>query len=614
MNPFPILRRSLRALLALAMATASASPAARAQGTEDVPTNAELSRTLERVRGERGLDVELLEIGRSAGGRPIPMVRLAGRGSDVARPAILVVAGAWGPHALGTGIALALVDSLAAGFGRDSVVTSLLDRVEVLVVPRLGPDAAEAGLRRPRTASVRNDTPRDDDRDGAVDEDGPDDLDGNGLVTMMRIADPAGDWIEDPDDPGLMRPADPARGDRRAWKLLTEGRDEDGDGAWNEDPPGGVDPSANFPRGYRWFEETSGDYPLVAPEARALAELVASRDAIAAVVVYGPQDNLAAPWAGKPGSGRAESREGPRGRRIREPLEAPMPGDAAWLAEVSRRYRDRTGRAESDTLGTLPFGGDPVSWAYYHMGRWAFGSSAWSPPEPEAAATDSTAEAAVPDSTADAAGPGEVRPDEAGAADERAAGPRGGGRAKEKDPVAAERRLLRWLRAHRPEGFVEWTRVDHPDFPDRVVEVGGFAPGARWTPPLPERDGIARREVGFLIDLAGSLPRLALTRLEAEALGDGAWRVTARVANEGFLPTRTELASRLGLPRAIRVTIEGDGVEVVGGRGTQAIDDLPGGGAETELSWVIVGSRGRRVTVRAEAPAAGEASAEVTLR
>jgi hypothetical protein len=609
MDSLPILRRARHAILALALAAAFTSPAARAQEAADAPTNDDLSRSLERLRGERGLGLEVGEIGRSAGGRPISMVRVTGRETEVSHPALLVVAGAWGPHTLGTGIALAVLDSLIAGYGRDSAVTALLDRVEVLVVPRLGPDAVDAGLRRPRGESVRNDAPRDDDRDGATDEDGPDDLDGNGLLTMMRIADPSGGWVEDPDDPGLMRPADPARGDRRAWKLLSEGRDDDGDGAWNEDPPGGADPSASFPRGYRWFEATSGDYPLSAPEARALAELVATRDPIAAVIVYGPQDNLAAPWAAEPGGGHAESGDDERDRRIREPLAAPLEGDVEWLAEVSRRYRDRTGRAESDTLGTRAFGGDPVSWAYYHMGRWAFGSSAWSPPDPGTTAPDSSAGGTGPDEGDDATAAGTRGAGREGPKDPVAAEGEG-----PKDPVAAERRLLRWLRAHRPDGFVEWSRVDHPDFPDRIVEVGGFAPGARWTPPAPEREEIERREVGFVIDLAGSLPRLALTRLEAESLGDGAWRVTARVANEGFLPTRTELASRLGLPRAVRVTIEGDGVEVVGGRSTQAIDDLPGGGAEAELSWVIVGTRGRRVTVRAAAPAAGEASAEVTLR
>ena len=82
-----------------------------------------------------------------------------------------------------------------------------------------------------------------------------------------------------------MRIADPAKGERRGWRLLPEGVDDDEDGRWNEDPPGGVDIGVNFPRDYSWFGDGAGDHPVSAPESRALAELLASRDDIAAVVV-----------------------------------------------------------------------------------------------------------------------------------------------------------------------------------------------------------------------------------------------------------------------------------------------------------------------------------------
>ncbi|MFO7589258.1 MAG: M14 family zinc carboxypeptidase [Gemmatimonadota bacterium] len=606
-------RRATPLLLALAAAWTGPT-GVRAQEPR-LSSNAELERALGRLRAERGADLRIVEIGRSAGGAPLSLVRVGGRDGEAPRPALLVVAGAHGPHAVGTEVALALLDSLLAGYGRDSAVTALLDRSVVLVAPRLNPDAAADASRRPLEEPVRNAAPRDDDRDGEVDEDGPDDLDGNGIITWMRIADPAGTWIEDPEDPGLMRPADPARGDRRAWKLMTEGRDDDGDGKWNEDPRGGVDPAANFPHDYEWFGETTGDYPLSAPESRALAELLAGREEIAAVVVLGTRDNLAAPWkAGSDegrGGGPTDDGDGARDR-IREPLERVLAGDAPWFEEISRRYRERTGRTEADSLGAERFGGDPVSWAYYHMGRWAFGSAVWTPPKPEAPGVPEPDDDAEPAAGADFP---DAEPVTAAAEEDADAGPASDRKkAAKEDPVAAERRALRWIRANRPGDFVDWRRVEHPDFPDRVVEVGGFVPMARWTPPAAEREEIARGEVEFLIGLAASLPRLALPRLTAESLGDGAWRITARVANEGFLPTRTELAARLGRPRAIRVSVEGTGVEVVGGRRTQSIEDLPGGGAEVELSWVVVGARGRRVTVRAEAPAVGDASAEVELR
>jgi len=57
------------------------------------------------------------------------------------------------------------------------------------------------------------------DNDGQVDEDGPEDLDGNGLITMMRVKSPEGRWLIDPEEPRLMRPADPKKGEKGEYLL-----------------------------------------------------------------------------------------------------------------------------------------------------------------------------------------------------------------------------------------------------------------------------------------------------------------------------------------------------------------------------------------------------------
>ena len=68
-------------------------------------------------------------------------------------------------------------------------------------MPRVNPDGTELMLTSPIVhASPRNTRPDDADRDRAIDEDGPDDLNGDGMITMMRIYDPRkGDRIPDPD-------------------------------------------------------------------------------------------------------------------------------------------------------------------------------------------------------------------------------------------------------------------------------------------------------------------------------------------------------------------------------------------------------------------------------
>jgi hypothetical protein len=79
--------------------------------------------------------------------------------------------------------------------------------------------------------------PKDDDRDGLFDEDGYEDLDGDGNICQMRIRDPFGMYRTDPEDPRLMIRVKP--GEQGEWTLLGfEGIDNDGDGRINEDAEG----------------------------------------------------------------------------------------------------------------------------------------------------------------------------------------------------------------------------------------------------------------------------------------------------------------------------------------------------------------------------------------
>jgi hypothetical protein len=542
---------------------------------------------------DRSDRVDVRSIGRSPGGHEVLLATVSGRGDMDGRPAILVIAGARAAHRLGTEIALAAVERLSEGYGTDPELTSLLDRLNVFVIPMLSPDAERAARERPVREHHRNDQPRDDDRDGYLDEDGPDDLNGDGWITMMRVEDPTGQYVEDDDDPGLMRIATPARGDRPAWRLMTEGMDNDGDGRFNEDPTGGVDIGMNFPRRYPWFEPAAGDYPLSAPEARAVAQLLSDHDEIGAVFVLGTRDNLLSAWKPEPGVNKPDG----NGERIRAPLDHVLHGDAAWYAEIARRYRETTGRSESDTLGIQPAAGDPLSWAYFQMGRWAFGSSAWTP-----------AAVSEPDSADSPSADGQSTEDALPEDGETVTQSKG-----EEDSVAAERRLLRWIRANRPEDFVEWGPVDHPDFADRRVEVGGFVPFSSWTPPAAMRDSIVRGEVEFLLELAGLLPRIEIVEARAESLGEGTWRISARIANTGYLPTRTELADRLGRPRPVRVDLETNGQQVAGGRAVQLLDAMPGGGSAMELTWIVVGRGSGRVSISAGSPSTGSDRKEVEL-
>ncbi|HUG28191.1 MAG TPA: hypothetical protein VMK53_07825, partial [Gemmatimonadales bacterium] len=134
-------------------------------------------------------------------------------------------------------------------------------------------------------------------------------------------------------------------------------------------------------------------------------------------------------------------------------------------------------------------------------------------------------------------------------------------------------------------------------------------------PPASLLDSVVTTQHRFITELAGLLPSIELREVKAEALGQGAWRVTAQVANLGYLPTMTALGPRARWPRQIRVDLKsGQGQTLVSGRAVHLLGPIQGSGRSTELSWVVTGSRGSTVELSVESPVAGAASTTITLR
>ncbi len=539
--------------------------------------HAKLVSTIDSLRRTNPQLLSVREIAQSPGGRAVHVVRI-GSGGDAAdqRPAVLVVANAYGPHVVSSEVAIRMIRNMVSGYGRDTALKSLLDRQTFYVVPRANPDAAEAFFGSVLYERTGNNESSDSDRDGKTDEDGPNDLNGDGFITAMRVTDPAGTWIADSINPVLMRRADVSRGERGRYRLLTEGRDVDKDGEFNEDGAGGTDINANFPNFYEYFGATTGNWPLSAPEAWGIAELFQQHQNITIAYVLGPQDNLNTPWTGRrvPGIGGL-----PQGSSASGPFTATLPEDDPWFAEASRVFKRSTGLARGVTGGEGK--GDVLSWIYYHMGRLAFGSRTWWTPDMPA---DTTRRA----SATPAAGA---------------------------DPLASDRQALRWLEANRRDAIVPWTRVEHPDFPGQVVEVGGIAPYATLNPPASELDSLGAKHTRFTQELAGLLPRLELRVASVEAVGTRTWRIKAHVANTGFFPTLSSMGSRARWAQRVRVDFKTSaGQEIASGRTMQLLNPLRGSGTSTELTWVVVGAAGSSVTLSAGSPVVGEVSETITLR
>jgi hypothetical protein len=273
------------ALAALALAATQARP----QGA--TAQRAPFDGTPEALTARFPSVVRVSDIAFSAGGSPLRLLTVsASRDADVDWTT-LVVARLSG---LDPDEASKLSLDVAARLAERAA--DLPPRVAFRFVPRASPDAAPFG------GAPGNARPVDEDEDGLVDEDGPDDADGDGAVTWMRLPDPAGDFAaDDPAKPGAApERADAAKGRSPAWTIVREGRDDDGDGAFNEDGPGGVDVSRNFTVGFEGHVPLAGRWAASEPESRGLLDLLLADERIAVVYELGHCETLGAhpDWGG----------------------------------------------------------------------------------------------------------------------------------------------------------------------------------------------------------------------------------------------------------------------------------------------------------------------------
>lgn len=162
--------------------------------------------------------VRVRELAESRGKRKVWLMEV-GVGSDQdrnTRPAVLVVAGSEGNDLVGPFTTVSWVERLMNQYRQDPPTAELLKRTTVYVVPCLNPDAIERFFTSPKIETGGNNVPRDDDHDGLVDEDPCEDLNGDGLIMMMRVEDPEGEYVLDPNESRLLLKADPLKGEKGA--------------------------------------------------------------------------------------------------------------------------------------------------------------------------------------------------------------------------------------------------------------------------------------------------------------------------------------------------------------------------------------------------------------
>lgn len=183
---------------------------------------------------------------------------------------------------------------MLAGGNTDSI-RRVLEKTTFYVFPNMSPDAMEQYFAPLKYERMGNATTSDDDRDGRINEDPFEELDGNGKITQIRILSPIGEYISHPDDPAVMIKADMTKGEKGKYIVYSEGIDNDKDGELNEDGEGGVWFNKNLSFKHPSFTPGSGEFAVSAIESRALLDKLFTLFNVNAVISFSSQDNLSTP-------------------------------------------------------------------------------------------------------------------------------------------------------------------------------------------------------------------------------------------------------------------------------------------------------------------------------
>ncbi len=545
----------------------------------------------EAARRHPGL-ARLESIGKSWQGRDLWVLTITdfSTGEPESKPAMWIDGGIDADEVVAAEAALGVVHRLLTS--DDPEVVELRRTRAFYIAPVVIPDASElhhATPIRPRDTTLR---PWDDDGDGVADEDGPDDLDGDRQALQMRREDPTGGWVKSEADPRIMRR-------RRAgdagpfFALHPEGLDDDGDGEYGEDPPGGVDPNRNYPGNWSVGQGGSGPWPGSELELRAMLDFIQAHPNIAAsqhfhsaggVILRPPSvPDLTLPAAdqalyvdlarlglertGYDLSTSVYDWNWPRGSGNTKRGQLWRDGEGRIRGADDGGYGDLYGAAPGGAApgeSAYPAYGGSIDGMYLLFGVLAFANEIYRMGEDED-------------------GDGRVEPAEQLAHnDERMDG----------------------------YAFREWTAYEHPQL--GRVEIGGWRKFGHNNPPPAELPREVERNVAFALVQAAHTPLLRVPDVAVESLGGGIYRVRATVRNAGYQPT--ELAIREQQERAVPVRVElaGEGVEVLSSHARQELGTI-GGYAEKEAEWLVRAPDGGAVTVRAWHPKAGTTTAAATL-
>lgn len=594
-------------------------------------------------------------IGKTLEGRDLWVVTIANPDGDPVneRPGMFIGANFEGDHLIGSQISLSLINYLLKNYNSDDAVKKSIDDHVYYILPRMNPDGAEKMFDNIKTGRKTNSFQYDGDNDGRMDEDGPEDLNKDGFITMMRVKEKNGLYMIDKDEPRLLKKADPKKGESGAYSLYWEGIDNDKDGFINEDPAGGVDINRNFMHEYPYFKEDAGWHMISENESKALMDWVIVHRNIAIMLNFGESDNLISSpgsrgtlssdkgidllnianesfsGAGKVGmitsggggmgrfAGMFRMMGGRQSQQAAAPTGRQRPsrnaattfntGDLEYFKKAGEKYRELTGIKTQPPLRTPK--GAFFQYGYFQYGVLSLATPGWGI-DVEEEATEGRRRPA-----------GGERVAVEGAAPARGARGTGGGRAMPQAMAASgdtqsagiDQKYLSWLDKNNIKGFVDWQTYNHPEFGE--VEIGGFTPYEINNPPASEIAGLGEAHGKFAVWLSGLYANVKIAKTEVINHGGGIFRIKAEIENDGFLPTSLShgVASRSVKPTMVQLGVKPETI-ISGNSKTSFFQALAGSGKRQKYEWLIKGKSGDKVELKVVAQKAGADMVNITLK
>ncbi len=457
--------------------------------------------------------LDLQSIGMSYGGREMWLMTInnPATGTDDSKSAMYIEANVHGNEIQGGEVILYTIWYLMENYGKIEDVTRLVDERAFYLLPSVNPDGRDYFLDGSGSGGRTGHVPVDSDGDGAFDEDGPNDLNGNGLIDQIRKYTPGeGTHRVSALDARIMEQVPPDEtGD---WVILgSEGIDDDGDGRVNEDPIGGYDPNRNYPADWQpnYIQGGSMNYPFELPEPRAINDFMMAHPNIAGF----------------------QSFHNSGGMILRGPGSAW--GGAYPAADV--RVYDEIGEFGERMLpyynyiviwrGLYTSHGSSIDWTNDGLGIISYGNELWN-------GGQYFNSPLLQDQQQDV-----------------------------RQPISGQRsRYFFDDFLEFGDEFVDWAPFDHPQF--GPVELGGFKKLSSRVNPRFMSMELFHRNMSFTLYHADMMPLMSMGATSVESLDGSVHRVRVDITNESLIPTITVRARQNKVVRPDLITVDGN-VEII---------------------------------------------------